>query len=355
MTREITLAKNAGLNWQVLVIEEAQLKIKELVAMAVLYSSADFLTKVNKVIAEVEADIDTVGLREKATQGLREFAKRLYYQTRLNIQRLDLKVVGAFILLGETTKVSDMRKALEVLKKNIPDLANTIDSIKVKEWYNEPDIRQYRKSYMDKVKEVWSKLSSSNAKYDYDSKVSLRNVAEMDIREQKHIKELERMVESGNNLVWISTHANCSERCEPWQGKMYSLDNTYGTFNGTKYQPLSNATDIYAITKSGKTYKNGIISGFNCRHFITPATNKKPQHITAEVIQKERDINDTQRYLERGVRMYREQAILFKPIDKALASLYRDKAVEWNSKYIKFSLDNKVPYFSTRVEVFRNK
>ena len=122
----------------------------------------------------------------------------------------------------------------------------------------------YANEYMDYVKDRIERLAKFEAKEDYTSRVNLRNIAEIQIRAERHEQELADLKASGVNLVWIVPHANCSERCEDWQGKLYSLDDTYGEIDGIKYQPLKNATDRYETTKSGKIYKNGCLSGFNC-------------------------------------------------------------------------------------------
>lgn len=92
---------------------------------------------------------------------------------------------------------------------------------------------------------------------------------------------------NGVKLVIASAHADCSGRCSKWQGKVYSLDGSYGTTeDGREYQPLENATDVYYTTKAGRTYKNGLL-GFNCRHKLHEFNGQQPQTISKEDRKKE--------------------------------------------------------------------
>ena len=210
----------------------------------------------------------------------------------------------------------------------------------------------YAKDYIKMVEERLNYLAGIDAKDDYSERVSLRNIAEMQVRQERHQQELQDIVDTGNDLVWIVPHANCSERCEPWQGKLYSISGRYGEIDGIEFQPLSNATDIYETTKSGKVYKNGCISGFNCRHILKPYTKgNKPTEIPASVIDKQREVDRTQRYLERGVRTWKERALLFKGIDNKRYIYSKNKAKEWNERYIGYSRDNQVAYYPSRTDI----
>ena len=112
--------------------------------------------------------------------------------------------------------------------------------------------------------------------------LSLRNSAEIEARHQVQTERIEELRRKGTRIVWCSSHSDCSRRCEPWQGKLYSLDGTSGTVDGLSYQPLEIATDIYETTRTGKVWKNGLL-GFNCRHYLTPykANTADPRPNTA--------------------------------------------------------------------------
>ncbi len=125
-------------------------------------------------------------------------------------------------------------------------------------------LREYADRYMkDRVQPVMkrlAKLQPLDPDRD-DRKVSLRARAEMEVRYQSHVDEIDNLKQDGVKLVICSVHADCSERCAPWQGKVYSLDGTTGTTDdGRKFVPLEIATQRN-FTKKG--VPNGLM-GFNC-------------------------------------------------------------------------------------------
>ena len=128
----------------------------------------------------------------------------------------------------------------------------------------------YAKDYMQKVNEVYTRLAKNDAldPDDISGRNSLRNRAEMEVRYEYHQNEIQSFKDAGTKLVVCSTHADCSDRCFPWQGKVYSLDGTSGkTEDGRSYVPLETATDIYYTTKAGKTYKtvcSALIAATSC-------------------------------------------------------------------------------------------
>lgn len=167
------------------------------------------------------------------------------------------------------------------------------------------------------------------------------------------MSEISSFHENGIKLVWTSTHGNCSERCQPYQGKLYSLDGTYGQIDGIKYIPLEVATDSYVTTKSGNTYKNGIISGFNCRHFLIPyEKGNAPIHISAEEIERDREINNTQREFERAIRKHKQLAIGLRDIEPSEAKKHKELAVYLNKKYYEYCKNNNVASYPSRTKVF---
>ena len=187
---------------------------------------------------------------------------------------------------------------------------------------------------------------------DMSGRNSLRNRAEMEVRFEAQREQIKGFRASGVNLVICSTHADCSERCRKWQGKVYSLDGTYGkTDDGRSYQPLENATDIYYTTKAGKTYKNGLL-GFNCRHFLVPYKTGyyflKPN---AAYERREYAITEEQRRLERQVRKWRTEAIEAKGQNPTRYKFAKAKAETWNKAYIDFSLKNNRAFYPSRTKL----
>lgn len=344
MNKKYENAKKQGLNWQALIIEETQTEIKvEIQKMILLQKSYYEINK--KVVELIESainELENEDLKNTAKPTLYVYATRVYNYLKQTYQNLNLLALTALIAvanktanLGQTRTVNDIAYKLSdsVYNRAIP-------------------LDLFAKDYIKMIKERVDYLTKIEAKEDYTSRVNLRNIAEMQIRQERHEHELQYLKDNDVNLVWIVPHANCSERCEHWQGRLYSLNHTYGIIDGYEYEPLENATDIYERTKAGKIYKNGCISGFNCRHTLKPYNNgNKPIEIPGRVINKQREINTKQRYLEKGVREWKERALLYKDIDKKLYNFAKTKAKQWNERYIAYSKENDVAYYPSRTDI----
>lgn len=218
--------------------------------------------------------------------------------------------------------------------------------------------RIYSKEYMKDVRREFIRFADEqgldpdempNAKIRH----SLVAKAEMEVRYQAHEENIESLRRGGNNLVVCSVHADCSDRCSKWQGRVYSLDGTSGVTPDGKRQfiPLEKATDIFYTTKAGKTYKNGLL-GFNCRHYLYPYREGMAiPYVSKEKQVKERAINEKQREYERRIRLYRERALSLREIDPKLAEEYSRKAGAEYKAYKAFSHANGRAYYPDRVKI----
>ena len=214
-------------------------------------------------------------------------------------------------------------------------------------------LREYADRYMkNRVQPVMKRLAELQPLDPEDTrKISLRARAELEVRYQAHVDEVNELRASGTKLVIASTHADCSERCAPWQGRVYSLDGTTGTTDdGRQFVPLERATDIYYTTKAGRTYKNGLVYGFGCRHYLIPYKSgfyfPKPNAVEER---KEYAITQRQRQLERNVLMWKTRAL--ESVTKDEYKKAKQKAKFWNSVYIKYSRDNERAYYPSRTKI----
>ena len=345
MNKKYLQAKKQGLNWQALLIEETQTELKILIRDMVLQKKT--FSEINKVVVKtIETainDLESDNLKEISTRSLLGFSTRIYWYYKNTFK--DISIIQLVALNKVAQGIADY-KEIQTTRKFVNEI------VPLRAYETRVPLDVYAKDYIKMVEERLNYLAGIDAKDDYSERVSLRNIAEMQVRQERHQQELQDIVDAGNDLVWIVPHANCSERCEPWQGKLYSISGRYGEIDGINFQPLSNATDIYETTKSGKVYKNGCISGFNCRHILKPYTKGfKPTEIPANVIDKQREVDRTQRYLERGVRAWKERALLFKGIDNKRYIYSKNKAKEWNERYIGYSRDNQVAYYPSRTDI----
>ena len=259
MKRYIKQARGEGLDWQTALVEDAQTDIKAVLSRAILlgWTWAAVNAAVQRIIAQTD-DLESTELKQRAKVSLLIFATVQWRTLKAGLADTDLRVlpkVAAAVKKPSKAAFSRLESELRVSGK----------------WWNTATpLDEWSKTYMDKVHKVFDDLARSTAKDDYGSNVSLRNIAEMTVRYEHQVKGVNDLKARGVRLVWTSAHANCSKRCEPYQGRLYSLDGTSGEIDGHRYEPLENATEVYYTTKSGKTYRNGIIYGFNCRQRLIP-------------------------------------------------------------------------------------
>ena len=142
-----------------------------------------------------------------------------------------------------------------------------------------PPVKNYMKEVKNRIKEISFIDPSEVPTYDIaNNRVYARRTliakAERAIRYEFHIKELDELRSRGVQNVWITSHANCSKRCERWQGKTYTLDGQTRVIDGKTFIPIETAINVYVKTKTGKIWRNGLF-GFNCRHKAIPYTSNR--------------------------------------------------------------------------------
>lgn len=181
---------------------------------------------------------------------------------------------------------------------------------------------------------------------------------ERQVRFEYHQEQLAELRAKGVQLVWINSHANCSKRCEKFQGKLYSLNGTHGyTVEGYQYKPIEKAIDVYVFTKSGTVWKNGLF-GFNCRHRMIPYVQGSiaPATIPAAVIEKQRKIDSIQRQMERQIFEMRKEAYLLRSVPSSSfclrkAKMLEKKATSLFKDYVSFSKANKRVWYPERCRI----
>jgi hypothetical protein len=355
-------------------IGNVELKILNLckTAIQLRYSKDKFKREVDKLINWLCERIEYSYLKEKTRNSLRAYSERCYAK-EWQIYT-EMAAMYAVLLIGIERKE---RKA-EAFKKEFdkttsdrirhsPGFLNIVNSKKNDSFYpHSLPLNVYHKTYMKRVEELTKELVDIEAKEDYKTNVSLRNIAEMTIRYEHQLDMIEEKRRSGKKLVYILAHANASERCQKYQvggtkhsSGLYSLDGTSGTTeDGIKYVPLEFATnnpeDQYT-TKAGITYQNGCLTGFNCRHklgdYIPGVT---PQPIDEKVIEKRRELETKQRDYERQIRKYKKAAIVFKETSPRLSQKYDDATKAKTKEYRKFVQENNLTYYSERLKLLKD-
>lgn len=339
------------MNWQSILIEEAQTQIKLLIKQAILLeipTYAELRNKINKTIDETVKELESEDLKRIARTTLQTFAEKMYASS---LVKLGVPINMLLIAVGYMKNGSNLQEVVNRYKAiNKARVEERVDDMPQAQTIGQAN-QMYSKAYFEEVKPVLQDLINSDPMYDRN--ISLRNIAEMTVRYEKTMQSIDSLKAQGVNFVQSSRHANCSKRCEKWQGGYYTLDNTYQVVDGIHFQPLSNATDQYHTTKKGKVYKNGHITGFNCRHYLTPYKKGYEQPmVSAKVVEKEREIDSKMRAMERLIRKWKETALIYKGVDKDKYVRAKAKATNYNQKYIAYAKANKRAYYPSRTDVF---
>ena len=348
-------ADAVGEEWQALAVESAQTEIKLIAKNAVLTDKPfdTFRKEYTEVINDLVKELDSESLALKCKKALPPFALRVY--------------TGLIRIFGISTP--NNMAGLATLMGAGGDLgaealiaANTMPRITAREWaYNRatPNYTYYKQVERTIVQNL-REIVAMEAKPDYETNVNLRNVAEMEARYVHQVNMMDGMKQRGIDLVWIKPHANCSKRCEKYQGRLYSLSGKWGKVDGIVYAPITEATnnprDRYT-TKAGITYQNGCITGFGCRHELDPyVKGNKPAMIPANVIRRQRHLEEEQRRMERNIRRARETTLLLSGIGAGKAyKASLDRQVRLRKQYEEFSKKHRIPFYSERLKVLEGE
>ena len=339
---------NRPLNSQAQILDEAETKIR-LAVKKLLTGTTKKQTDeaVKKIIREAVSRLTNAALKEVSVSSLINFYNR-QFRTILSLFDGDYYALMLAKKLTEPNVAEPKRQRFYTELKRRGFAGDNAFNVGVPS-------QTYMRDYVNKkVKPIIDELAKQTAldTDDVTGRNSLRNRAEMEVRYAKHLEDIADLRARGVRLVIASVHADCSKRCSPWQGKVYSLDGSYGrTDDGRSFQPLEIATDVYYTTKVGKVYKNGLL-GFNCRHYLVPYEKgyrfPKPN---AKEERKQREITERQRELERTVRAWEARAIEAKGVDGKGYKEALEKAKAWRSKYIAFSRENGRAYYPSRLQI----
>lgn len=362
---------------QALAIEDAEIRIIEICKEAALkgYTKDRFTREVNSVIKELKASLDNEELKVRSQKALENYALKTLEREVLIVR--EKAIFYAAVLVG----LSKKEKSATAYFNNIikPEYGEAlVSSPRFLKYVSEANteyfaynnalpLNIYHKRYIDMVEQTLNELVAQDAKEDYSTNVSLRNIAETKVRLDDQLAKIDKLSKDGADLVYIKPHANCSKRCEKYQvggwynpSGLYSISGKKGvTPEGVPFIPLSEATDNPQdryTTKAGKTYQNGCITGFNCRHQLIPyKPGAKPQVIPKEVIERRRKLEEKQRAFEREIRYYKRYAVQAKGVNPKASSVAKKKSTALNKKYQQFSINNKMAYYPERTKILDNE
>ena len=339
------------LNPQAGILVDAQTDIKTAIKNGVLGGKGQDAVKkdVAHIIERAVARIRSPTLKEDARVSLMRFADKAYHDFTNALSVIAPDILPAIIVLmrGITAK----KRRGEFYVPSTPAEYRAAVQLGYAAYNKGVPLQEFQKKYIDRVSVALNELADSRAldPNDNSGRNTLRNLAEMQVRYERHQEEIAGFKERGTRLVVCSVHADCSDRCAEWQGLVYSLDGTYGvTDDGKEFQPLENATERN-YTKRG--VPNGLL-GFNCRHKLYAYKNGMViPSVSAEEQKREYAITQKQRAMERGVIEARENALEHKGVNNGEYRKWKAEATRRFVLYKSYSKEMGRAYYPDRVKI----
>ena len=291
-----------------------------------------------------------LGLKETSEKMIRDFYDPVVEKFKMTMAML--LMIGISVT---ATNPYELNKIYATDKHLIRKIARFEPNVwSAKKGY--PNVIDYQKNLKTKLRELarTQTVSSEPGK----KPISIWQKAEIDLRHEHQTDMISNLIDNGVKLAWISTHPDCSKRCEKWQGKLMDLVAKHSELSGHRMRYKVEGNTVYCfneiisqVDKYG--YTNNVIVGFNCRHKLVPYTSGSvaPQEYTAKQIKKQREINSQLRAMEREIRYLKQQSILYNSVDKKLAKKYEEKAKKLMQQYKAFADKNGYAWYEYRIRV----
>lgn len=354
------------------VIQKAETEIKKLVVYygLLLKPRAELLAKINGIIMAVNKRLPiSLFDREEYINGLRRTAMKMVVEFYDKVVDRYKILIAALIIVGFKKKAETPLKLQKLIvsdsytQRFIEENETKINVWAMQKGY--PNVKDYPQELKTRLNGVAK--TQTVASQDGKKPITVWQKAEIDLRYENQVKMIDDMKQRGVKLAWISTHPDCSKRCQAWQGCLVSLDmhakNPQKAVKNYRYNRASFAVGkvdghtVYSLpdiqdVETGYGYKNNVITGFNCRHKLKAYTagSVAPQEFSAEDIKKQREINQNLRAMERKIRYLKQQAILYNCIDKQKAQLFKRKAEKLTEQYKRYANANGYAWYQWRIE-----
>ena len=295
------------------VIQNAETEIKIAVLTAFLYASSEFLlrAKITAIIAAVSAKL-LIPDKQSYLNGLQASANKMI--------------------------VDFYRKPLRSFKSEKLGITFPHEAFIKSQAKGSVVIEDYAKKIKEKMKELAETPVVTKEKG--KKSISLWQKAEIDLRQEHNLEMIQDLKDKGVDICYISSHPDCSTRCERWQGVLVSLTKKTGnpqmSVNAPMYRfkvgsvdgkPLYSLPDIMeAVDKYG--YHNSVISGFNCRHrLIAYKGQQAPTRYYEDEVADQRKIEGKIRAMEREIRKRKQYAEMLRKNDPSGAKQV-DRAIK---------------------------
>jgi hypothetical protein len=342
----------------VLIIESAQLDLKKIIQTGILLDLPKEQLKLMtlNLIEEVKIKMRTLEVDEQLITDTEFAIKRsfiLWYNNLYAQLKKTQNIATSHVYKGDTQQIKP------IIKDNtggfvIGDELKRAKITNIREFqtiYEEASAGYYY-NYPERVEQAMDELAKQHLTLD---KYSLRNKAEIKVRYDVINEDLQRLKDKGTKFVVSSAHANASERCQWWQGKIFEIDIDIATREMGQYDGVKPKQTIKCYI-DGKPYyslkeacENGFLS-YNCQHrLIAYYKGIHLQTYDFVKVEQRRNISQNQRYLERQIRYLRTRLEL--AVTDEEKKIYRQQVKQLKNDYAQFCSDNNVPRYDWRTQI----
>lgn len=322
------------------IFQDAETRIKTLVLLAFLYLKSPLILRMTiaAIINDVATKIpDSLHDKKAYIEGMQKRSE-LYIRNYYNQPKQKFEMTRSRII---NTAPKDVNLPKLDTPKALIDFTKDKNNLWA-EAKGTPYIANYSKEVYSKMDEF---ASTPMTTYEPGKKpISLWQKAELDVRYNKQMENLEKLKNEGVEFAYLSSHPDCSKRCECWQGSLVAL-NLHATAPQTTvdkkfhYKKSSfivmkmDGKNVYSLPDIMNVtgpygYKNNIYCGFNCRHRLIPYVpgRSEPTKYDEKDVAKQRAIEENIRKMERDIRLQRTRLLFYEKIgeEKIVKSLKKN-------------------------------
>lgn len=308
------------------IFQDAETRIKTLVLLTFLHLKSPLILRmaIAAIINDVAAKIPD-SLHDKAAyiEGMKKrseiYIRNYYVQPKRKFEMAHSRLVNTAPADFKLPKIATPSEMMNFVKENKKDL------------WAEAKATPYIANYSDEVYKKMDELAAMPmTTYEPGKKpITLWQKAELDIRYNKQLENLEELKKNGVRFAYLSSHPDCSLRCSCWQGELVSLDlhasNPQKTVDKKFHYKKSsflvmkvNNKNVYSLPDITDVtgpygYKNNIFLGFNCRHRLIPYDPDKapPTKYSEEDVKEQRKIEENIRRMEREIRLQKTRLLFY--------------------------------------------
>ena len=374
-----------------LIVEEANTKVQEIINDAIMFGYSKIYAKslIQNLVEETTKKLE----KENASDYLIESTKIAILKAFMkgwlmviailekNLNNDNLGVIGKLIEQMKTANKplilqADKGISIDVFDNNVgiakAGIKNIRDYITDTELGGTSRFSNYKTMLQNTLIEVKNNIANGTLTLtDSLGRVkSIRNMAEIETRYQMINQDLLRQGIKQNEFVIASSHADASERCSWWQGKIYLMDLDINSRPMGQYHGKPNQTILGYI--DGKPYyslleacQNGFLS-FNCQHrLIKYYKGAAPIQYNMVNVKNARNLTIRQRAMENTIRQWKrkeklsDRTLKVNRTNPITGKMEQFTEYEWNvlnsklwqDKYRNFSIRNGLPVYEWRTRI----